>query len=109
MTSLEKHRDSREARDAMASDFAQLREDFKALRGDIAALASSRTKETTESLKERLSKLEAQAEKTFRSAGSELHDLQVQTENAIRKSPITTVGAALAVGYFLGGLMSRRH
>lgn len=109
MASLDKHKDSTEARDAMARDFAQLRDDFKALRGDIAALAASSAKETKSSVKDGLANAESQAEKAYETATSELHEIQKQTEKAIRKSPISTVGAALAIGYFLGGVLARRN
>ncbi|WDI32692.1 hypothetical protein PUV54_05710 [Hyphococcus flavus] len=105
MTSTDKVKD---ASAALADDVAQLRKDFKTLRDDISSLASAGAKETKSQLKDGLSKAEHQAEATMDAATSELLEIQKQTEKAIRKNPISTVGAALAIGYFVGNMLSRR-
>ena len=86
------------------SDLARLRADLQALKSDIAALGSASAKDAREGLKAGLSSAEDQAREALETASTELEEIQRQAEKAVRKKPLTTVAAALAIGYFIGGL-----
>ena len=97
-------RQTKEAYDAMASDFEQLREDLRALRKDVASLTSAGVKDASHALKDKAEKVENRARDSMESAATEFQEMQKQAEKAVRKNPLTAVAGALAIGYFLAGL-----
>ena len=93
--------------DDVKADFEQLREDLNMLKKDLAALLVDRTSEAKASLKDGVEAAEAHARAAVETATSEMEEIQRQAEKAVRKKPITAVAAALAIGYFLGGVVRR--
>ncbi|NNL88049.1 MAG: DUF883 family protein [Marinicaulis sp.] len=88
----------------LKSDFARLKADFKILKDDIAAMGAARAGEAKTNLKEGLVNAEDQAREAIDVASSELQEIQKQAEKAVKKKPLTAVAAALAIGYFIGGI-----
>ena len=88
----------------LASDFERLKEDLRILREDLKAVSAAKASDAQEALKEGFSTAEAQAREAMNSAASELQEIQNQAGKAVRKKPLTAVAAALAIGYFIGGI-----
>lgn len=88
----------------LKSDFARLKEDLKILKADIAAMSAVHAGEAKANLKEGLSSAEDHAKEAIDAASSEFQEIQLQAEKAVRKKPLTAVAAALAIGYFIGGI-----
>lgn len=88
----------------LKADFARLKEDLNLLKSDIAAIGAARAEDAKASLKDGLSSAEEQAREAIDTASTELQEIQNQAEKAVRKKPLTAIAAALAIGYFIGGI-----
>lgn len=99
--------ESRAAFGELSEDLKSLREDLNALRGDFTALSETAVKDARAKVNQGASAAEEQAREAIDSAASEMHELQTQVEKAVKKKPLTAVAAALAIGYFVGGLSRR--
>lgn len=92
----------------LKSDFATLREDLTRLRKDVTSLSASGAAHLKGAVTSGLSEVENKAQDLAEHASSELHEIQGQAQRAIRKNPLSAMAAALAIGYFLSGIISRR-
>lgn len=88
----------------LKADFARVREDIKVLKSDLAAIGAARANSAKASLEDGLSSAEEQARAALDTASTEFQEIQKQAEKAVRKKPLTAVAAALAIGYFIGGI-----
>ncbi|WP_425408779.1 DUF883 family protein [Hyphococcus sp.] len=91
----------------VSDDLKSLRDDLKALRHDFTSLSESAAGDAKQRLKDGFESAEEQTREAFDSAASELQEIQLQAEKAVKKKPITAVAAALAIGYFIGGVVRR--
>ena len=96
-------RDELESSDFTA-EFSQFRRDLEALKRDIAALTKAGAQEASDEVKRRVSSAEKHAQDAYDTASSEMQEIQRQAEKAVRKNPLTAMGAALAIGYFIASL-----
>lgn len=96
-------RDEAESPD-FATEFSRFREDLDALKRDIAALTKTGAQEASDEVKRRVSSAEQHAQDALDTASNEMQEIQRQAERAVRKNPLTAVGAALAIGYFFATL-----
>ena len=87
-----------------AAEFSQFRSDLEALKRDIAALTKTGAQEASDEVKRRVSSAEKHAQEAFDTASNEMQEIQRQAEKAVRKNPMTAIGAALAIGYFVATL-----
>jgi ElaB/YqjD/DUF883 family membrane-anchored ribosome-binding protein len=90
--------------DALERDVAQLREDLKRLRDDMLSLAGAATDDARQKARQKLSDAEETLHNVVDTGASELAEIQRQAEKAVRKNPLSAVGAALALGYFFSTL-----
>lgn len=88
----------------LKADMARLRNDLKELKNDMASMGSAHANDARASLKEGLSAAEVQARAAVDTATTELQEIQRQAESAVKKKPLTAIAAALAIGYFIGGI-----
>ncbi len=93
--------------ETLAADLTHLRDDFKLLREDIAALGAAGANRAKKSFKDGLSSAEEEAQQAMELATTEFQEIQRQAEKAVRKKPLTAVLAAVAIGYFAGGILRK--
>ena len=89
---------------AMKTDFEALKNDMKALREDLAALLKDTGTVATEEAKRAAERARGLADDGVRQA-EEYKDV---IEDKIRERPFAAVGIALAAGFVLAALTSRR-
>ena len=89
---------------AMKTDFEALKNDMKALRADLAALLKDTGAVASEEAKRAAERARGLADTGVRQA-EEYKDV---IEDKIRERPFAAVGIALAAGFVLAALTSRR-
>ncbi|MEM8771302.1 MAG: hypothetical protein AAGD92_06610 [Pseudomonadota bacterium] len=97
--------DRSEAENAdLAAEFSKFQRDLEALKRDIASLTQTGAQEVREEAKRRMNEAEMHAHEALDAASNEVQEIQRQAEKAVRKNPLTAMGAALAIGYFIASL-----
>ena len=89
---------------AMKTDFEALRNDMKALRADLAALVKDPGAIAAEEAK----RAGARAGKLAEDARDQASEYKDVIEDKVREHPFAAVGIALAAGFFIAALTSRR-
>ena len=99
--------ETREAYSDLKNDFAQLREDLKAMQRDLSTLTGTGASTLKGAFKTGVSAAEDKAHDAVEYASSELHEIQSQAQSAVRRNPLSSMAAALAIGYFISSLTKR--
>ncbi len=89
---------------AMKTDFEALKNDMKALRADLAALL----KDTGVVAGEEAKRAAVRANKLAEGARDHASEYKDALEDKVREHPFAAVGIALAAGFVLAALTSRR-
>lgn len=89
---------------AMKTDFEALKNDMKALRADLAALL----KDTGAIASEEAKRQAARAGKLAEGARDQASEYKDVLEDKVREHPFAAVGIALAAGFVIAALTSRR-
>jgi ElaB/YqjD/DUF883 family membrane-anchored ribosome-binding protein len=89
---------------AMKTDFEALKNDMKALRADLAALV----KDTGVIASEEAKRQAARASKLAEGARDQASEYKDVLEDKVREHPFAAVGIALAAGFVIAALTSRR-
>jgi ElaB/YqjD/DUF883 family membrane-anchored ribosome-binding protein len=89
---------------AMKTDFEALKNDMKALRADLAALL----KDTGVVASEEAKRAAARAGKLAEGARDHASEYKDALEDKVREHPFAAVGIALAAGFILAAMTSRR-
>jgi ElaB/YqjD/DUF883 family membrane-anchored ribosome-binding protein len=89
---------------AMKTDFEALKNDMKALRADLAALL----KDTGAIASEEAKRQAARASKLAEGARDQASEYKDALEDKVREHPFAAVGIALAAGFVIAALTSRR-
>jgi ElaB/YqjD/DUF883 family membrane-anchored ribosome-binding protein len=89
---------------AMKTDFEALKNDMKALRADLAALL----KDTGVVASEEAKRAAARAGKLSEGARDQASEYKDVIEDKVREHPFAAVGIALAAGFILAAITSRR-
>jgi len=89
---------------AMKSDFEALKNDMKALRADLAALV----KDTGALASEEAKRQAVRAGKLAEDARDHASEYKDVLEDKVREHPFAAVGIALAAGFVVAALTSRR-
>ena len=89
---------------AMKTDFEALKNDMKALRADLAALV----KDTGVIASEEAKRARDRAEQMAEDAGKQALHYRDALEDKVREHPFASVGIALAAGFVIAALTSRR-
>ena len=89
---------------AMKTDFEALKNDVKALRADLAALV----KDTGAVAGEEAKRAAARANKLAEGARDQASEYKDALEDQVREHPFAAVGIALAAGFILASMTSRR-
>jgi ElaB/YqjD/DUF883 family membrane-anchored ribosome-binding protein len=89
---------------AMKTDFEALKNDMKALRADLAALV----KDTGAVASEEARKASERAGRMAKDAGKQALEYRDALEDKVREHPFAAVGIALAAGFLVAALTSRR-
>jgi len=89
---------------AMKTDFDALKNDMKALRADLAALL----KDTGAIASEEAKRAAGRAGKIADEARDQASEYKDVIEDKVREHPFAAVGIALAAGFVLAALTSRR-
>jgi ElaB/YqjD/DUF883 family membrane-anchored ribosome-binding protein len=89
---------------AMKTDFEALKNDMKALRADLAALV----KDTGTIASEEAKRARERAEQMAEDAGKQALQYRDALEDKVREHPFAAVGIALAAGFMIAALTSRR-
>lgn len=89
---------------AMKTDFEALKNDMKALRADLAALV----KDTGAIASEEAKRASERAGRMAKDAGKQALDYRDAVEDKVREHPFAAVGIALAAGFIIAALTSRR-
>lgn len=92
---------------AISEDLATFRKDFETLKEDVATLGAAGAERVEQTLKEGIETAQEKTRETLSEAETEFDEMRRQAERAVRKNPITAVAAALALGYFVSGLMRK--
>ena len=88
----------------MKTDFEALKNDMKALRADLAALL----KDTGVVASEEAKRAAARASKLAEGARDQASEYKDALEDKVREHPFAAVGIALAAGFILAAMTSRR-
>ena len=88
----------------MKTDFEALKNDMKALRADLAALL----KDTGVVAGEEAKRAAARAGKLAEGARDQASEYKDALEDKVREHPFAAVGIALAAGFILAAITSRR-
>jgi ElaB/YqjD/DUF883 family membrane-anchored ribosome-binding protein len=88
----------------MKTDFEALKNDMKALRADLAALL----KDTGVVASEEAKRAAARAGKLAEGARDQASEYKDVLEDKVREHPFAAVGIALAAGFILAAITSRR-
>jgi ElaB/YqjD/DUF883 family membrane-anchored ribosome-binding protein len=88
----------------MKTDFEALKNDMKALRADLAALV----KDTGVVASEEAKRAAARAGKLAEGARDQASEYKDALEDKVREHPFAAVGIALAAGFILAAMTSRR-
>jgi ElaB/YqjD/DUF883 family membrane-anchored ribosome-binding protein len=89
---------------AMKTDFEALKNDMKALRADLAALL----KDTGAVASDEAKRAAARAGKLAEGARDQASEYRDALEDKVREHPFAAVGIALAAGFILAAMTSRR-
>jgi ElaB/YqjD/DUF883 family membrane-anchored ribosome-binding protein len=88
----------------MKTDFEALKNDMKALRADLAALV----KDTGVVASEEAKRAAARAGRLAEGARDQASEYKDALEDKVREHPFAAVGIALAAGFILAAMTSRR-
>jgi ElaB/YqjD/DUF883 family membrane-anchored ribosome-binding protein len=88
----------------MKTDFEALKNDVKALRADLAALL----KDTGSVAGEEAKRAAARASRLAEGARDQASEYKDALEDKVREHPFAAVGIALAAGFILAAMTSRR-
>ncbi|MFD1341443.1 hypothetical protein [Litorisediminicola beolgyonensis] len=94
--------------DALADQMAALKADLASLTDMITEIGVRRKDETVEMARDRIERLRREGRERFDDAQRYAHDTQDQVLESIRRQPGTAVGIAVAVGFLIGLVTSRK-
>ncbi|MAW81924.1 MAG: hypothetical protein CMI63_16940 [Parvularcula sp.] len=92
----------------LRADIESLRNDLKALRDDVLAVGAKKATDASETLDEQITKMRTRANKLMDAADEETRHAASSIEKNVRKNPVASLGAAVAVGFLLGRSVLRK-